>query len=163
MFSGDDEEEILRKLDLRVREIMRPTPLTIPADATAMQAAKAMEMQDSSCVFVESNGKIVGIVTERDFARRVVGNGALPRETRVESIMTSPMIVTAPDTSIEEALKVMITNRVRRLPVIDEKAGLVGLVGVAEIAKALAEKAGYTTSLIKAMAKETLVRGGVYA
>lgn len=162
MSSGDNEEEILRKLDLKVREIMRPNPLTIPVDATVMQAAKAMEKQDSSCVFVESKGKILGIITERDITRRVVGKGASPEKTKAKSVMTSPIIVTPPDASIEEALKVMTTNKVRRLPVVDEKAGLVGLVRVADIAKALAEKAGYTTSLITAMTKETLPPSGVY-
>jgi len=161
MSSSDNEGEILKKLDLKVKEIMLPNPVTIPADATVMQAAKAMEKQDSSCVFVESNGKIVGIVTERDIARRVVGKGASPR-TKVTSVMTAPIIATPPDTSIEEALKVMTANKVRRLPVVDEKAGLVGLVRVADIAKALAEKAGYTTSLITAMAKETVPPSGVY-
>ena len=153
MSSGGNEEEILRKLDLKVKEIMLPNPLTIPGDATVMQAAKAMEKQDSSCVFVESKGKIVGIVTERDVTRRVVGKGASPRTTKVKSVMTTPVIATPPDASIEEALKVMTANKVRRLPVVDEKAGMVGLVRVADIAKALAEKAGYSTSLITAMTK----------
>ncbi len=141
---------------------MLPNPLTIPADATVVRAAKLMEKQDSSCVFVESKGKILGIITERDITRRVVGKGASPEKTKVKSVMTSPIIATPPDTSIEDALKAMTANKVRRLPVVDEKAGLVGLVRVADIAKALAEKAGYTTSLITAMTKETLPPSGVY-
>ena len=88
MSSGDTEEETLKKLDLKVREIMHANPLTIPADATVMQAAKAMEKHDSSCVFVKSKGKIVGIVTERDITRRVVGKGASAKRTKVKSVMT---------------------------------------------------------------------------
>ena len=162
MSPGNGEDEILRKLDLRVKEIMRSNPVTIPADATVLQAAKAMEKQDSSCVFVKSKRGIVGIVTERDIARRVVGRGASPSKIKVESVMTSPMIVISPDAKIEEALDVMVKNKVRRLPVIDEKAGLTGLVSVSDIAKALAEKAGYTSSLITAMTKESVPRSGVY-
>ena len=56
----------------------------------------------------------------------------------------------------------MTTNKVRRLPVVDEKGDLVGLVGAADVAKALAEKAGYSTSLITAMTKETPPPSGVY-
>ncbi len=160
--SGGSEEEALKKLDLKVKEIMSPNPLTIPADATVMQAAKAMEKNDSSCVFVKSKGKIVGIITERDITRRVVGKGVSPNTTKVEAVMTSRIVVTPRDTSIEEALKAMTTNKVRRLPVVDEKGNMVGLVGTAEIAKALAEKAGYSTSLITAMTKETLPPSGVY-
>jgi CBS domain-containing protein len=162
MSSGGNEAEALKKLDLKVREIMSPNPLTISADATVMQAAKAMEKHDSSCVFVKSKGKIVGIITERDITRRVVGKGATPKKTKVKSVMTSRIVVTPPDASIEEALKVMTTNKVRRLPVVDEKGDMVGLVGAADVAKALAEKAGYTTSLITAMTKETPPPSGVY-
>jgi CBS domain-containing protein len=162
MSSGGNEEETLRKLDLKVREIMSPNPLTIPADATVTQAAKAMKKHDSSCVFVKSKGKIVGIITERDITRRVVGTGASPKQTKVKSVMTSQIVVTPPDASIEDALKVMTTNKVRRLPVVDEKGDMVGIVGAADVAKALAEKAGYTTSLITAMTKETPPPSGVY-
>ena len=160
--SGGNEEEVLKKLDLKVKEIMSPNPLTIPADATVMQAAKAMEKHDSSCVFVKSKGKIVGVVTERDITRRVVGKGASPKKTKVISVMTSRIVVTPPEASIEEALKVMTTNKVRRLPVVDGKGDLVGLVGAADVARALAKKAGYSTSLITAMTKETLPPSGVY-
>ena len=162
MSSGGNEEETLRKLDLKVKEIMSPNPLTISADATVMQVAKAMEKHDSSCVFVKSKGKIVGIITERDITRRVVGKGASAKKTKVKSVMTSRIVVTPPDASIEEALKGMTTNKVRRLPVVDEKGDMVGLVGTADVAKALAEKAGYSTSLISAMTKETPPPTGVY-
>jgi CBS domain-containing protein len=162
MSIGDIEREILRKLDLRVKEIMSPNPLTIPANTTVADTARALEKQDSSCALIESNGEIVGMITERDITRRVVAKGVSPEKTRVMAVMTSRIVVTSPDTDIEEALKVMTANKVRRLPVVDEKAGLVGLVRVADIAKALSEKAGYSTSLIMAMTKEIPPRSGVY-
>jgi len=159
---GDIERETLRKLDLRVKAIMIPNPLTIPADTTVADAARALEKQDSSCALIENKGEIVGMITERDVLRRVVAKGISPEKTKVGSVMTSRIIVTSPDTDIEEALKVMTANKVRRLPVVDAKAGLLGLVRVADIAKALSEKAGYSTSLIMAMTKETPPRSGVY-
>ena len=140
---------------------MRASPLTVSDDATVMQAAKAMETQDSSCVFVKSKGGIVGIVTERDIARRVVARG-VSQKTKVKGIMTSPIIVVSPDAKIEEALNIMAKNKVRRLPVVDTSQGLTGIVGVADIAKALAEKAGYTSSLITTMTKENPPPSGVY-
>jgi len=158
----DDEKDALKKLDLKVKEIMSPNPLTIPVDATVMQAAKAMEKRDSSCVFVKSKGKIVGIITERDITWRVVGKGESPKTTKVKSVMTPRIVVAPPDTSIEDALKLMTTNKLRRLPVVDEKGEMVGLVGTVDIARALAEKAGYSTSLIAAMTKETPPPSGVY-
>lgn len=162
MSSGEIEEETLKNLDLKVKQIMSPNPLTIAAEATVMKAARAMESHDSSCVFVKSRGEIVGIVTERDMTRRVVAKGSSPKTTKVKSVMTSKIVVTPPETSVEEALKLMTTNKVRRLPVVDEKGQMVGLVGASDIAKALADKAGYTTSLIAAMTKESLPPSGVY-
>lgn len=162
MLPGGDEEDVLKRLDLRVKEIMGPSPITVPADATVTLAAEAMDKQDSSCVFVKSKEEIIGIVTERDVTRRVVGRGASPGKIKVESIMTSPIIVISPDAKIEEALRVMSKNKVRRLPVVDEKKELAGMVSLADIAKALAEKAGYTSSLIAAMTKESPPRSGVY-
>jgi CBS domain-containing protein len=162
MSQGSSEEEIMKQLDLRVKDVMQASPLTVPDDGTVLQAAKAMEEQDSSVAFVQSQGKVVGIVTERDIARRVVANGAAPDKTMVKAIMTSPIIVVSPDAKIEEALRVMTANKVRRLPVVDEKAGLTGMVAVADIARALAEKAGYTSSLITAMTKESTPPSGVY-
>ncbi len=159
---GDKEQEIVTKLDLKVKEIMSPNPLTISVGATVVQAARAMEKNDSSCVFAKSKGKIVGIITERDITRRVVGKGASPQKTNVSSVMTTRIVVTPPGASIEEALKVMTASKVRRLPVVDDKGDLVGLVRVADIAKALAEKSGYSTSLIAAMTKETQAPSGVY-
>ena len=152
----------MKQLDLRVKDVMQATPLTVPADATVLQAAKVMEEQDSSVVFAQSKGEVVGIVTERDITRRAVARGSEPNKTLVSAIMTSPIIVISPDAKIEEALRVMTGKKVRRLPVMDEKAGLTGMVSVADIARALAEKAGYTSSLITAMTKESVPPSGVY-
>ncbi len=162
MLPSSGEEDILKKLDLRVKEIMRSNPLTIPAEATVLQAARTMAKQDSAYIFVKSKRGIVGVVTERDIIRRVVEKGISPREIKVESVMTSPMVAISPEAKVEEALNVMITNKVRMLPIMDEKAGLVGLVSVSDIAKALAEKSGYTSSLISAMTQESPPPRGVY-
>ena len=162
MSKSASEEELLKQLDLRVKDVMQASPLTVPADATVLQAAKAMEEQDSSVVFAQSKGEVVGIITERDIARRAVAKGAAPDKTLVKSIMTSPIIVISSDAKIEEALNVMATKKVRRLPVVDEGSGLTGMVTVADIARALAEKAGYTSSLITAMTKESTPPKGVY-
>lgn len=161
MSSGGGEQEVFKRLDLRVKEVIRANPLTIAIGATVMQAAKAMEKRDESCVFVKSRGEIVGIITERDIARRVVAKGVSPK-TKLKGIMTSPIIVVSPDTKIEEALNIMAKNKVRRLPVMGTGQALAGVVTVADIAKALADKAGYTSELITTMTKENPPPIGVY-
>lgn len=162
MLPSGGEEEVMKKLDLRVKRIMRPNPPTIPASATVLQAARVMEKQDSSYIFVKSKKGIVGVVTERDITRRVVGKRAPPAKTKVGAVMTSPMIVVSPEAKVEDALNVMSSNKVRMLPVMDNRAALAGLVSVSDIAKALAEKSGYTSSLITAMTKESPPRSGIY-
>ncbi|MBI3023702.1 MAG: CBS domain-containing protein [Thaumarchaeota archaeon] len=140
---------------------MQPNPVTIPADATVEDAAKVMDRQSCSCLLVEDRGKVVGIVTERDIVRRVAAKGRPLRSARVESIMTAPIIVVTPEVTVEDALSTMATNKIRRLPVVDQK-GLNGLVTLNEIARALAEKLGYENSLLNAMVREPRPPEGVY-
>lgn len=151
----------LPQLDLKVREAMRPSPLTIPAEATIDAAARVMDRRERSCLLVKSKSKIVGIVTERDIVRRVAAKRAPLRRTKVSSIMTSPIIAITSSATLEEALRVMAANKVRRLPVVD-KAKLVGLVTVGDIARALAEKTGYTNELIAALTRGSKPLKGIY-
>ena len=105
--------------------------------------------------------RIVGIVTERDIVRRAAARGCSLKSDRVESIMTTPIIVVKPDATVEDALSIMVTNKIRRLPVVDENV-LAGLVTLKDIAGAIAEKLGYENSLLNAMARESKAPEGVY-
>lgn len=156
-----EEAQSLEAPDLRVKDVMTPSPLTLDANAKIDEAARGMERCDCGCCLVESKGKVVGIVTERDIVRRVAAKGASLKATRVRSIMSSPIIVVDPETTVEEALKTMANSRVKRLAVVDN-GGLVGIVSITDIAKALAKKSGQANLLIDAITRQSRAPEGVY-
>ena len=156
-----NEIEALEKLDLRVKQVMTQNPLTVDVESTVDAAANGMEKCGCGCCLVESRGKIVGIITERDIVRRVSATASSLKRVKVKSIMTSKLIVIHPNATVEQALQTMAENKIRRLPVVDRK-GLVGVVSIVDIAKALAEKSGYTSSLINAIARQSQPPEGLY-
>jgi len=159
--SGLSSERERHEVDLAVKEIMTPSPLTLDVNATITQAAKGMERCGCGCCLVESRGKIVGIVTERDIVRRAAAKNSSLRKTKVRKIMSSPIVAVNPETTVEESLKVMAASGIRRLVVVQD-GGLIGIVSITDVAKALAKKAGYANSLLKALAREGSPPSGIY-
>jgi CBS domain-containing protein len=156
-----EEDRSVETFDLRVKDVMTPSPLSLEANAKIEEAARGMERCDCGCCLVESKGKVVGIVTERDIVRRVAAKGSSLKTTRVSAIMSSPIVVVSPEATVEDALKTMANNKIKRLAVVDEK-GLVGVVSITDIAKALAKKSGRANLLIDAIAKQSRAPEGVY-
>ncbi len=159
--STSDETQSLEALDLRVKDVMTPSPLTLEASAKIEEAAKGMERCDCGCCLVESKGKVVGIITERDIVRRVAARGSSLKTTRVRAIMSSPIVVVNPETTVEDALRTMASNKIKRLAVVDDK-GLVGIVSITDIAKALAKKTGQANLLLDAITRQSRAPEGVY-
>ncbi len=117
-----------------VREIMRTNPKTIDYHATVAHAARKMCSKDpsGSCIVLK-DGVAVGIVTEQDINCKVVARDLRPSEVHVSEIMTSPLITISTDKTVEDAAHLMIHNRVRRLPIINEKGVVIGIVSVRDI------------------------------
>jgi CBS domain-containing protein len=91
-----------------------------------------------SSLIVSSEGDIVGIVTERDILTRVVASGQNPEEVTVREIMSEPIIVVNPDTPLEQAVQIMLMERIKKLPVMDkdgEKVKLVGILSMTDVAR----------------------------
>jgi len=156
-----DETQSMETFDLRVKDVMTPSPLSLGANATIEEAARGMERCNCGCCLVESKGKVVGILTERDIVRRVAGKGSSLKTAKVSAIMSSPIVAVSPETTVEEALKTMANNEIKRLAVVDEE-GLVGVVSITDIAKALAKKSGQADLLIHTIAKQSRAPEGVY-
>ena len=150
--SEDDAPEVRRLL---VKDIMVKNPLTIYAERSVREAALAMERSAVGCVLVtmdDRGQRVVGILTERDLVRRVLTKEGDIAGTSVKSIMSSPLIVIDSDATIEEAARIMERNGVRRLPVVDQ-TGLVGVLTVDDLAKALAKELEYSDAVFNAMAR----------
>jgi predicted transcriptional regulator len=131
---------------------MTKEPFLVDLEHTIKETAKAMDRWDHGSVLVKSNGKIVGIVTERDLVRRALTKRSGLSRLKVKSIMSSPLITIKPDVCVEDAAKVMSSNKVRRLPVIGED-GLAGVITATDIARSLAEQQQFSDILLNAMAR----------
>jgi CBS domain-containing protein len=136
----------------KVSEIMVKEVVTIDASKSVNEAAVLMDLRDVGCLLVEEGGKVKGIITERDIVRRVIALGVDPKKVRVADIMSSPLVVVEPDAMIEEAAKVMVTYKIRRLPVVKE-GKLVGLITASDLASYLSKLKGLKDPLLKAIAR----------
>jgi signal-transduction protein with cAMP-binding, CBS, and nucleotidyltransferase domain len=99
-----------------------------------LEAARQMIEANVGSMLVTVEGRITGIVTERDYLRRVVLEEKGDRETTVGEIMTSPLIVVTPDTSVDECMSIITERRIRHLPVAEE-GDVIGLVSIGDVVK----------------------------
>ena len=120
------------------REIMTSEAVYCTDDATAADAARKMAAEDIGAIPVcNTEGRLSGVITDRDLAVKVVAQGRDPGSVRVADIVDATEVVTiGADDSVEEAIRTMKDHAVRRLPVIDGQA-LVGMVSQADIARAM--------------------------
>jgi CBS domain-containing protein len=131
-----------------IREVMTPGPETIQADRPAAEAAKLMQQADAGMIPVLDDGNLLGTVTDRDIAIRLVAEGKDPQATPVREIASTSVVTIEPDRELDEALKLMAKHQVRRLPVVED-GRLVGVVAQADVAREGKEKdVGHTVEEI---------------
>ena len=116
--------------------------LTIESDASVYDAVKRMVERNVGSLLVTVNGRIEGIVTERDYLRRVTLEGRNDRETPVAEIMSSPMIVVTPETSVDECMSIMTDHRIRHVPVVDD-GEIVAVVSIGDVVKFKSSQQSY--------------------
>jgi CBS domain-containing protein len=117
-----------------VREIMSSNPKTVQRDTPVVEAARLMGSEDVGALPVVDGERLVGMVTDRDIALRVVAEGSDPRSTTVGEIQSGDPVSVEPDQELDRALQEMAQNQVRRLPVV-EGDRLVGVVAQADVAR----------------------------
>jgi CBS domain-containing protein len=116
--------------------------LTIESDASVYDAVTRMVERNVGSLLVTVNGRIEGIVTERDYLRRVTLEGRNDRETPVAEIMSSPMIVVTPETSVDECMSIMTDHRIRHVPVVDD-GEIVAVVSIGDVVKFKSSQQSY--------------------
>ena len=121
-----------------VKDLMTKDVLTIDANKTVIEAAALMSQNDVGDLVVMENNTPVGIVTERDFVRRVLSVGK-STNTRVSEVMSTPLRVIDPEAPIKEAARRMINKGIRRLAVIKDNK-LVGIITATDFARHLGKK-----------------------
>jgi len=125
-------------MSLCVKDVMARRVLLVEASSSAKNAARMMNKFGVSSLIVSSEGDVVGILTERDILTRVVASGQDPEQVEVSEIMSEPIIVVNPDTPIEQAVQIMLMERIKKLPVLEkdeEKIKLVGILSMTDIAR----------------------------
>jgi CBS domain-containing protein len=105
-------------------------------DATVFDAIKLMSERGVGGLFVMDGEKMVGIVTERDYARKVILEGKSSKKTQVKDIMTRRVLWVAPERTIEECMALMTQHRVRHLPVVED-GRVVGMISIGDLVKAI--------------------------
>ena len=120
---------------MKVKDLMTSQPTVIRPEDMLSQAATLMKQQDCGAIpVVSKDGKLVGIVTDRDIVIRAVAAGKDPRATPVSAVMSADPVTLSPDASADDAEKLMADRQVRRLPVVAE-GRLVGLIVTAQLAR----------------------------
>ena len=108
--------------------------LRIEAEASVFEAVKLMVEANVASLLVTEGGEIAGIVTERDYLRRVALEGRTDKGTAVREIMSAPLIVATPQTTVDECMALMTDRRIRHVPVIDGDE-VVGIVSIGDVVK----------------------------
>jgi CBS domain-containing protein len=122
---------------------MTVTPRTVKAGDSVVDAAKLMRGEDSGIAPIVDGDRLIGVITDRDIAIRVVAEGRDPATTKVEEVASTNVIAIDPQQELDEALRLMAQHQVRRLPVVEEDGKLVGIVAQADVARhADAERTG---------------------
>ena len=110
------------------------TLYSIAPTATVFDAVKLMSEKNIGALLVMEGGKIVGVLTERDYARKVILMAKSSKETPVRDIMTTQVMYVRPNQTSDECMVLMTENRVRHLPVMDQ-GKLIGLVSIGDLVK----------------------------
>lgn len=115
---------------------------SVSPDNSVYDALEMLEERNLGCLVVVDNGKLIGIFTERDYARKVILKGKSSKETYVRDIMTERPIVVTPNSSIEQCMQLMTEKFIRHLPVL-ENGQLIGVISIGDLVRCTIEEKDY--------------------
>lgn len=119
-------------LDSKGRHIISILPDASVFDAIKLMADKSI----GSLVVMDAGENLLGIVTERDYARKVIVKGRSSRETRVEEIMTTDVMTAASDNRVDQCMELMTNRKIRHLPVVEDNQ-VIGLISIGDLVQAI--------------------------
>ena len=136
---------------MKIQEIMTANPACCAPDTSLRDVALLMVKHDCGEIPVVRDGRVVGVITDRDIMARAVAAGRNPLVTKASECMSSPVITVGPDTNVNDCCDTMEEHQIRRVPVVDESGTCCGMVSQADIAQhASARK---TAAVVKEVSK----------
>ncbi len=129
-----------------VKQMLESKPrgvVTIAPNASVFEALELMAERDIGAVVVVDDGYVVGILSERDYARKVILHNKSSRDITVDEIMTDRVLYVGPTHTVEECMALMTDKRIRHLPVMDRDR-LVGVLSIGDLVKATISEQDYT-------------------
>lgn len=142
----------MKNSDIMTKELVYSAPGDKVSDV-----AKLMKKEDIGPVLIVNDShdgkRLVGIVTDRDLAIKVIGEGLDPQNTRVEDVMTKKVITCRADDDVQNTMRAMAQHQLRRIPVVDDSGQLVGIISQADVATRLNEPQS-TAEVVKEISKD---------
>jgi CBS domain-containing protein len=112
---------------------------SVPPDAPVLEAIRLMAEHGVGALLVMQGEELQGVVSERDYARKVILKGRSSNETAVREIMSSPVLTVRADQSVHDCMRIMSEHRIRHLPVVDEQ-GVIGVLSIGDLVRAVVEE-----------------------
>jgi CBS domain-containing protein len=116
----------------RILSLKGPQVYSITPDSTVYEALKTLAEKNTGALVVMQGSDVVGMLSERDYARKVLLSGRSSKETLVAEIMTTPAVTVSPGTTVDECMQLMTAQRCRHLPVVDD-GKVVGVVSIGDL------------------------------
>lgn len=130
----------------KVRDILRikgSSIFSVKPTTTIYEALELMMEKNIGALLVSDQGKLVGIFTERDYARKVVLKGKASKDTTIREAMTENPVTVTPDSSIDECMKLMTSRFIRHLPVLHSNVELAGMISIGDVVKFIIDEQRY--------------------
>lgn len=108
---------------------------SIDPDATVYEALELMAKKGIGALLAMQGAQLLGVVSERDYARRIILHGRSSKSTKVREIMTSPVITIKSHSTVDEGMRIMTEQHIRHLPVVDDDNAVTGVVSVGDLVK----------------------------
>ena len=118
----------------QVRDLMNQKPIKVPRSSSLIDAARKMREAGVGAIVVEDDGKICGLITDRDIAIRAVAQGRDPNTTRVVDICSTELTTLSPNDDLDRAIDMMRKKAIRRVPVVDASNQAVGILSLGDLA-----------------------------
>jgi len=128
---------------------------SISPQASVYEALQVMADKNIGAVLVIERGKLVGILSERDYARKVILKGKASKETLVSDLMTKNVLYVSPDKNVEDCMFLMTTKNIRHLPVIDD-GKLIGIISINDIVKIIISEQKFAIDMLEKYMQSSL-------